>query len=196
MTQYHQSFELINIAKYLSPSDFNINLQFARCCFNLKTIIYQLPHLKKFSVKQDLKTQIEYLRKLLTANKFNKVLRITNDVNSSEKNIELSKIKAIALMNLNRIDEAKELLLNLKEKDANLYSYLGLCEDFRNNFLKARQYHEKALEIDSSSEFILKNLANNYYYSGNYEFAIKHYKSILKKNKSMFEIRYFLSLCN
>ena len=195
LSQYHQSFELINIAKHLNPSDFNINLQFARCCYNLKNYNLSIATFEKIlSVKEDLKIQIEYLRKLLTANKFNKVLRITNDVYPSEKNIEFAKIKAIALMNLNRIDEAKELLLNLKEKDANLYSYLGLCEDFRNNFLKARKYHEKALEIDSSSEFVLKNLANNYYYSGNYEFAIKHYKSILKTNKSVFEVRYFMSL--
>ncbi len=33
-------------------------------------------------------------------------------------------------MNLNRIDEAKELLLNFSEKSANLYLHLGLCEDF------------------------------------------------------------------
>ena len=33
---FNESFELINIAKNLNPSDFNINLHFARCCFNIK----------------------------------------------------------------------------------------------------------------------------------------------------------------
>ena len=192
---FSESFELINIAKNLNPSDFNINLQFARCCFNLKNYNLSISTFEKIlKVKQDLKLQIEFLRKLLTANKFNKVLKVLNDISSHEKNIELVIIKSIALMNLNRIGEAIELLLNFKEKDANLYSNLGLCEDFRNDFLKAKLYHEKALKLEPNNELILKNLANNYYYSGNYEFAIKHYKSILKKNKSMFEIRYFLSL--
>jgi len=195
LTNYNQSFELINIAKYLNPFDFNINLQFARCCFNLKKYNLSIATFEKIlNVKQDLKVQIEYLRILLTSNKFNKVLSITNDINFSDEDIDLSKIRATALMYLNRIDEAKELLLNVKEKDANLYSHLGLCEDFRNNFLKARKYHERASEIDSNSEFISKNLANNYYYSGDFEFAIKLYNSILEKNKSNFEVRYFLSL--
>ena len=66
----------------------------------------------------------------------------------SKKNIELIIIEATALMNLNRIDEAIELLLNFKKKDANLYSHLGLCEDFRNDFLKARLYYEKALKLE------------------------------------------------
>ena len=195
LNNYNQSFDLINIAKNLNPSDLNINLQFARCSFNLKNYNLSIATFEKIlNVKQDLNVQIEYLRKLLTANKFNKVLTIMNGINSIEENIELSKIRATALMNLNRIDEAKELLFNFREKDANLYSHLGLCEDFRNNFLKARKYHEKALEIDANSEFISKNLANNYYYSGDFELAIKSYKSILEKNKSNNEVRYFLSL--
>ncbi len=195
LTNYNQSFEVINIAKNLKPSDFNINLQFARCCFKLKKYNLSIATFEKIlNKKQDLKIQIEYLKQLLTANRFNKVLKIINDINSSEENIEFSKIKATALMNLKKIDEAKELLLNFKEKDANLYSHLGLCEDFRNNFLKARKYHKNALEIDANNEFILKNLANNYHYNGDFEFAIKLYKSILEKNKSNFEVRYFLSL--
>ena len=36
LNNYNQSFELINIARSLNPSDLNINLQFARCSFNLK----------------------------------------------------------------------------------------------------------------------------------------------------------------
>ena len=195
LNNYNQSFELINIAKYLNPFDFNINLQFARCCFNLKKYNLSITTFEKIlNKKKDLKIQIEYLKKLLTANKFNEVLRIMKDIKSIEENIEFSKIKATALMNLNKIEEAKEWLLNFKNKDANLYSHLGLCEDFRNSFLKARKYHEKALEINSNSEFILKNLANNHYYCGDFETATKLYKSILEKNKSNFEIRYFLSL--
>ena len=79
---------------------------------------------------------------------------------------------------------------NFKEKDANLYSHLGLCEDFRNDFLKARLYHEKALKLEPKNELILNNLANNYYYNGDFELAIKSYKSILEKNKFNNEVRY------
>ena len=75
-----------------------------------------------------------------------------------------------------------------------MYLHLGLCEDFRNDFLKARQYYEKALKLEPNNELILKNSANNYYYSGDFELAMKHYKSILEKNKSNNEVRYFLSL--
>ena len=192
---FNESFELINIAKNLNPSDFNINLHFARCCFNLKNYNLSISTFEKIlKVKQDLKLQIEFLRKLLTANKFNKVLKVLNDISSHEKNIELVIIKATALMNLNRINEAIELLLNFKKKDANLYSHLGLCEDFRNDFLKARLYYEKALKLEPNNELILKNSANNYYYSGDFELAMKHYNSIIEKNKSNHEVKYFLSL--
>ena len=195
LDNFNESFELINIAKNLNPSDININLKFARCCFNLKKYNLSISTFEKIlKVKQDLKLQIEFLKKLLTANKFNKVLKFINDISSYEKNIELITIKATALMNLNQIDEAIVFLSNFKEKDANLYSHLGLCEDFRNDFLKARQYHERALKLDPKNEFVLKNLANNHYYNGNFELAIKSYKSLLEKNKLNNEVRYFLSL--
>jgi len=195
LDNFNESFELISIAKSLNPSDLIINLQFARCCFNLKNYNLCISTFEKIlKVKKDLKLQIEFLRKLLTANKFNKVLKFLENISSHEKNIQLLNIKATALMNLNRIDEAIELLLNFSEKNANLYLHLSLCEDFRNNFIKARQYYEKALKLEPNNEFILKNLANNYYYNGDFKLAIKSYKSIIEKNKSNNEVKYFLSL--
>ena len=195
LTHYNQSFELINIAKNLNPFDLKINLQFSRCSFNLKNYNLSITTFEKIiKNNHNLELKTEFLRKLLSANKFRKVLKTIDNIKSSEKNIELVIIKSAALRNLNRVNEAKELLLNLSVKNANLYSHLGLCEDARNDFIAAREYHEKALKIEPNNEFILKNLANNYYYSGDFELAIKYYKSILEKNKSNYEVRYFLSL--
>ena len=59
-----------------------------------------------------------------------------------------------------------------------------MCEDFGNEYLRARQYYDKALTLEPNNELVLKNLANNYFYNGDFEPAMKTYKSILEKNKS------------
>jgi len=105
-----------------------------------------------------------------------------------KENIELLLKQGFILINLNRLEEAKEIYMEALEIDPNediaVVSLANVLHKLDKNEL-AIEYHKRAIEIDSSYAPHYFNYANTLYDIGDKEGALVNYKKAFKIDPSL-----------
>lgn len=88
---------------------------------------------------------------------------------------------ALALTAIGKLDEAEGFLKDISNS-SNAYNLLGNIYFYRRNYLKAKEYYEKAIELDQNCGDAWSNLGNIYLESNEYTKAEDCYKKAIQLN--------------
>ena len=90
---------------------------------------------------------------------------------------EISFCLSLDIISLDMIEK----FINEKD-DANAYYYMGSAYYKKNNYDKAFEYYEKAIELELDNSEAFFNIGNAYYNTGNYGNAFEYYKRAIELN--------------
>jgi glycosyltransferase involved in cell wall biosynthesis len=144
---------------------------------------------KAFKVKEvDLKAYIQYLHKGIKIYPLMKkvvetlMLEVKKNQEQVNKDLERQKkefkMKIETLISQNQLEESSSLINEYEksfERDAEIYSMLGVIALNKGNINKAELMFERGLLIDKNNTDLLFNMAYTYKILNNYEMAKKYY---------------------
>jgi tetratricopeptide (TPR) repeat protein len=94
------------------------------------------------------------------------------------------------------LDEAISLVEEVHKtfKYSTAYESLGYLLILKGDYNRALEYNLEAYDYDSSNNVIADNLAETYYYLGDYDKALELYEELIKKNPTFREPYYYYGL--
>lgn len=126
--------------------------------------------------------------------------RVLQGISKKDLNLkELSHFKltyALVKWKQGNLDEAISLVEEVHKsyKYSTAYESLGYLLILKGDYEKALEYNLEAYDYDSSNKIIVDNLAETYFYLGEYDKSLKLYEELIEKNPTFKEPYYYYGL--
>ena len=141
--------------------------------------------------------KISYGYFLLVNGELDKSEKLTREIldqpMSDKDKINLNLNYSIIMWKKNKIDEAIEILDNLYKKNIKttiIYQNLGYFLLLKGNYEEALKFNLEAYDYANTNTGILDNLAQNYFYLGDYDKATELYEKLME-SKPTFATAYY-----